>query len=404
VRELLFLCHRIPYPPNKGDKIRSWNILRHLAERFDVHLACFVDDPEDHQHEAAVRACCAESLFLPLARRPAAFRSTGGLVAGEALTLRYYRDGRLARWVDDLLSRRRLDRAFVFSSSMAQYVMGPPARGVRRVADLVDVDSEKWRQYAERRRWPARAIFGREGRLLLEFERRVGEEFAAVIFVSRQEAELFRRLTPAGTGQVFAVANGVDETYFSPAAAYLNPFPTAVCPIVFVGAMDYWPNVDAARWFATEILPRVPANGPPVGFYVVGANPTPEVTRLARLPGVTVTGRVADVRPFLAHAAAVVAPMRIARGIQNKILEGMAMGRVVVTTSQGLEGIDAEPGRHVRVADDAATFAAAVGMAIAGNDNATFGPRARAQIVARHVWGESARRIEAIIEGDDHGR
>jgi sugar transferase (PEP-CTERM/EpsH1 system associated) len=400
VRELLFLCHRIPYPPNKGDKIRSWNILRHLAERFHVHLACFVDDPADHQHEATVRACCAESLFLPLSRRQATLRSAGGLVAGRALTLGYYRDGRLGRWVDELLARRPIDRAFVFSSSMAQYLMAPGARRLHRVADLVDVDSEKWRQYAERRRWPARAIFAREGRRLLDFERQVCDDFAAAIFVSRQEAELFRRLAPDSEAKLFAVANGVDEAYFSPARAYADPFPPGSRPIVFVGAMDYWPNVDAACWFATEILPRLATGGATPPFYVVGANPALEVVRLSRVPGVTVTGRVADVRPFLAHAAVVVAPMRIARGIQNKILEGMAMGKVVVTTSQGLEGIEAEPGRHLRVADDASSFAAAVGTAIAGDDNATFGPRARAQIVARHVWSESVRRIEAIIEGD----
>jgi glycosyltransferase involved in cell wall biosynthesis len=168
---------------------------------------------------------------------------------------------------------------------------------------------------------------------------------------------------------------------------------------VFVGAMDYWPNIDAANWFATEILPQLVANGPAVRFYVVGTNPSPLVRRLARRPHVTVTDRVADVRPFVAHASVLVAPMRIARGIQNKVLEAMAMAKVVVTTSPGLEGIDAEPGRQVRVADDPWAFAAAVRQAIGGDENATLGRQARGLVVTRHGWDGSLRRIEEIVGG-----
>ena len=399
MRELLFLCHRIPYPPNKGDKIRCWNIFHALSERFRVHFACFVDDPDDHRHEATIRDRCGESLFIPLNPALATIGSARKLLTGEALTLGYYSNARLAAWVDDIVARRRLDRAFVFSSSMAPYLAGDRFRGLFRVADLVDVDSEKWRQYAARRAWPASAIYAREGRRLLEFERRIAGEFAAVILVSQQETALFERLAPEASGHVHAIPNGVDADYFSPSRAYDDPYPPGAAPVVFVGAMDYWPNIDAAIWFATEILPGLAAGGPPVRFYIVGANPSPAVQRLGRLPGVTVTGRVADVRPYVAHAAVAVAPMRIARGIQNKVLEAMAMAKVVVTTSPGLEGVDAEPGIQVRVADEPRAFAAAVRQAIAGAENATIGARARELVLSRHGWAGSLRRIEEVLDG-----
>jgi sugar transferase (PEP-CTERM/EpsH1 system associated) len=399
MQDLLFLCHRIPYPPNKGDKIRCWNIFRHLSERFHVHLACFVDDRADHCHEMTVRDRCGESLFLPLAPARATIRSTRKLLTGEPLTLGYYGNSTLANWVKDIVIRRGIDRAFIFSSSMAHYVAGDRFGQLFRVVDLVDVDSEKWRQYAARRRWPAREIYAREGRRLLEFERRVARESAAVILVSRQEAALFARLAPDCLNRIHAIPNGVDFEYFSPLRTYDNPFPAGVTPLVFVGAMDYWPNIDAVQWFATEILPLVTANGLSVQFYIVGASPSPLVRRLGRISSVTVTGRVADVRPFVAHASVLVAPMRIARGIQNKVLEAMAMAKVVVTTSVGLEGIEAEPGRQVRVANDPPTFAAAVRQAIGGRENRTLGAQARGIVIARHSWDDSLRRIEEIVSG-----
>ncbi|MFQ5785476.1 MAG: TIGR03087 family PEP-CTERM/XrtA system glycosyltransferase [Alphaproteobacteria bacterium] len=400
VPELLFLAHRIPYPPNKGDKIRSWNILRHLAERYRIHLGCFIDDPHDRQYEGRLREICDECHFATLGPTQAKLRGLAGLVNGEPLTLRCYRDPGLAAWVEGILAHRRPGRVFVFSSAMAQYVMSARTEGVRRVIDFIDVDSDKWRQYAAGRRWPMRWVYRREHRTLLAFDRRVAAAFDAATFVSAAEAALFRRLAPESAGKIFPLNNGVDFAFFSPARAYDDPFGGARGVVVFTGAMDYWANVDAVEWFAREVLPAVQSRLPDTRFCIVGANPTPAVARLAGLKGVEITGRVADVRPYLAHAAAVVAPLRIARGVQNKVLEAMAMAKAVVATPQALEGIDAAPGDDVLVAAETGAFADAVSGLLEGGEGAAIGARARARVTESYDWRANLVRLDELLEGD----
>jgi sugar transferase (PEP-CTERM/EpsH1 system associated) len=398
MRDLLFLCHRLPYPPDKGDKIRCWNIFRHLSDRFRVYFGCFVDDPADHRHESTIRDRCAEAIFVRLRRPIATARCAQGLLSGKPLTLGYYGNSTLSAWVEGVIARRGLNRAFVFSSAMAQYLMGDAFRTIHRVADLVDVDSEKWRQYAQTKPWPMGRIYQREGRRLLDFERQIAAQFSDVILVSRRETDLFSRLVPAPRARVSTVTNGVDGDYFSPHRSYKNPYRPDATPIVFVGAMDYWPNIDAACWFANEILPVLTTDGVDYHFFIVGSNPSRTVRNLAQLSGVTVTGRVPDVRPYLAHAAIAVAPLRIARGVQNKVLEAMAMARPVVTTTEGAEGVDAHPGRHLLVADDPAAFASAVRRALSDNAGAIMGERARELIMARHGWRTSVESIVEIVD------
>ncbi|HEY0835328.1 MAG TPA: TIGR03087 family PEP-CTERM/XrtA system glycosyltransferase, partial [Azospirillum sp.] len=350
MREILFLAHRIPYPPNKGDKIRSWHTLRHLAARHRVHLGCFVDDPDDLRHVPMLRALCGEVLALPLAPMAARLRCLRGLLTGEPLTLAWYGSARMAAWTRRVLRERPVDAVVVFSSAMAPFAAVPEAEGCARILDMVDVDSEKWRQYAATRPWPLRAVFEREGRTLLAAEREAAAAADAVLFVSPAEADLFRTLAPESAARVLAVENGVDHAYFAPGGGYPDPFPAGTVPVVFTGAMSYWPNADAAEWFAGAVLPAVAAAIPGVRFYVVGANPGPSVRALERAGPVEVTGTVADVRPYLAHARAVVAPLRVARGVQNKVLEAMAMGCPVLATPEAAEGIDAVSGVHFRVA------------------------------------------------------
>ncbi len=399
--ELLFLSQRIPYPPNKGDKIRSFHILRHLAEsgRYRIHLGCFIDNDEDWAHLEVLRGMCADCMVLPLGSKT---KKLGALLAGalrgEALTLPMYRDARMAAWVDRVMTEARPDRVFVYSSAMAQYVLDAPRRGARLVMDFVDVDSDKWRQYAETQRWPMSRVYRRESRALLDFDRRVAETAAASIFVSEPEAALFRRLVPLAAERTFGIGNGIDADYFSPRAEFDDPFGGRGPAVVFTGAMDYWPNVDAVTWFAHDGLPGVRARHPEALFAVVGGRPTPAVRKLAELPGVIVTGRVPDVRPYLAHAAVAVAPMRVARGVQNKVLEAMAMERPTVTTPQGLEGIDAEPGRHLLVAEDAASIAEAVVSAIDSPDSASLGTAARSLVVDGFSWPARLAQFDRLLQ------
>lgn len=392
--DLLLLVHRLPYPPNKGDKIRSWHLLRHLAARYRVHLATFVDDPDDWRHVDHVRQLCASSHFAPLNPRLARVRSLGALLSSRPMSFDYYRDRGTRHWVRQTLAARRIDRIVVFSSPMAQYVQ--QHEGARRIVDLCDVDSEKWRQYAQQRSWPASMVYGLEARRLLAYERHVAAASDAALFVSQPEAQLFATLAPESAARIGWYSNGVDTAYFSPDAAHVNPYSPGEQAIVFCGAMDYWPNVDAVQWFARDVLPAVLAREPRARFVIVGARPSPEVQALATLPGVSVTGTVPDVRPYVAHAALSVAPLRVARGIQNKVLEAMSMAKTVVLTPQALEGIDATPGRDVVVAHDAPSFAAAVCAQLAAPG--IVGAAARRLVERAYGWDARLATLDALLE------
>jgi sugar transferase (PEP-CTERM/EpsH1 system associated) len=396
--DLLFLSQRIPYPPNKGDKIRSWHILSHLARRFRVHLACFIDDQADWAQTGPVRAICAETLFVPLNPTLAKLRSLRALLSGEPLT-RFYFDSPLVRnWVRARIAADRPASAFVFSSAMAPYLLDHEGLAPERcVVDMVDIDSDKWRQYAGHTRPPWRQIYTREGRTLLDLERQMARRYGATLFVSAHEAAMFRTMAPESAARIDHVNNGVDVAYFDPALAQASPFAAGETPIVFTGAMDYWPNVDAVQWFAHEIMPLIVRQLPAATFVIVGSNPGEDVKKLAALPRVAVTGRVADIRPYLAHAAACVVPLRIARGVQNKVLEAMAMARPVIATPQATQGVAARDGRDLLVADSAADFAAKT-LAVLAGQQAGLGPRGRDFVLAEHTWPRALAALDAILD------
>jgi sugar transferase (PEP-CTERM/EpsH1 system associated) len=389
---LLFLAHRIPFPPNKGDKIRSFHLLRHLSVRYDIHLGAFVDDPDDWQHEAALHPYCASIKLLPLNPRRARLASLTGLLTGEALTLPYYRSRELIHWATDLADSGKVSRGLAFSSAMAQFM---PANLPRRVLDMVDVDSDKWAQYAPTQRWPMSWLYAREGRKLAAWEARVAQDFDATLLVSCDEAVLLQQHVPQARHKIGAFENGVDAEYFSPTRDYPNPYPSDVSGVVFTGAMDYWPNVDAVSWFAERIFPAIREAVPAAQFTIVGSRPTEAVLALARQPGVVVTGSVPDVRPYLAHAVCAVAPLRIARGIQNKVLEAMAMARPVVVTAQAAEGIRAEAGRDFLLAQDEAGLAGAV---IAQLHARAANPLARDCILAHYDWTRNVSMVNDLFD------
>jgi sugar transferase (PEP-CTERM/EpsH1 system associated) len=391
VDHLLFLTHRIPYPPNKGDKIRSYHLLKHMCQHYHVHLGTFIDDEDDWQYVEKVQALCADTYFGKLNPSTARIGSLTGMLSGRPLTLDYYRDGGLRRWVADVLEQHPVERFLVFSSAMAQFV--PPRAVGRRVIDFVDIDSDKWAQYADKKNWPMNMVYHREARKLLEYERRIAGEFDASLFVSQTEAQLFRTMAPEYAHKIAAFTNGVDTEYFSPDHVLANPYSAAQDAIVFTGAMDYWPNVDAVEWFAKEIFPGVLKTHPSAVFYIVGSKPTAQVQALASLPGVHVTGRVEDVRPYVAHARLAVAPLRVARGIQNKVLEAMAMAVPVVVTPQALEGICATPDAELLLADDAATFTAAVNAQLS-QPNTRLGSAARALVIAQYGWASNLASVD----------
>ncbi|MGD9507065.1 MAG: TIGR03087 family PEP-CTERM/XrtA system glycosyltransferase [Geminicoccaceae bacterium] len=359
--EILFLAHRLPYPPDKGDKIRSWHFLRHLAASHRVHLGCLLDDPADHAHLPLLRKLCASVHAVPIRPEVRRLASLRGLLTGEPLTFPYCADRRLRAWIRELAGMVRLDLAFAYSSGMAPLI-APAALDVpRRVVDLVDLDSEKWRLYGAETAGPTGWIWRREAGRLAAAEVAITGWADATLLVSDAEAADLRRRPGVPTARVACVGNGVDLAAFDPNRSWPRPdsLPPAGAPVlVFTGAMDYRPNIDAALWFADETLPRLLAHRPDLRFAVVGARPSPAVRRLATRPGILVTGRVPDIRPWLAHATLVVAPLRIARGVQNKVLEAMAMARPVLCTPAAATGLELATGQELAVADGADAFAA----------------------------------------------
>lgn len=396
---LLFLCHRIPYPPNKGDKIRSFHLLHHLYQHFDIYLATFVDDPQDWSWVPEVEKFCVDSLFLELKPGVARLRSLSGLLTGKVLSLPYYHNAQMRRWIRERVEQQGISHLLVFSAAMAQYVLDPALEFRHKVIDFVDVDSDKWLQYALQKRWPLSWIYRREGKLLLEFERRVAQVFDAGLFVSSSEAAVFKRLAPESAHKLGFYNNGVNRLYFAPDDERPTLYTEGEKALVFTGAMDYWPNIDAVTWFARDIFPRMRERDPSLHFYIVGSSPTGAVTQLAKLPGVTVTGRVEDVRPYLQYALAVVAPMRIARGVQNKVLEAMAMERPAIVSSKGLEGIDAEHGEHVLVADTVAQYSDCLAQ-IESGQYPQLGQRARELISHHFDWDNNLPEVVYLLGGN----
>lgn len=399
MKELLFLAHRIPYPPNKGDKIRSWHLLRHLADHWRVHLGTFVDDPEDRQYVETVQKVCDQTCIRELNPTFSKLFSLTGLLSGQALTLPYYRDGEMQAWVDRILNERPIDAIVVYSGAMARFIRPIHHRGRRTLIDFVDVDSDKWRQYAESKTWPMSWVYRREARQLFKFERRQAGQFDAGVFVAAHEAQLFKEMAAESASRIDYYNNGVDVDYFSPQSELSNPYSVDAPHLVFTGAMDYWANIDAVCWFARDILPLIRREIADIHFCIVGGRPSAEVQALAELPGVSVTGRVEDVRPYIAHAAAAVIPLRIARGIQNKVLEAMAMQKPVISSKAAWDGIDAEPGRDLLVTDGEEQLARACIEVL--NDKALadgLALAARQRILKQYQWADNLQRVDALLD------
>jgi polysaccharide biosynthesis protein PslH len=392
---LLFLAHRLPYPPTKGDKVRSWHFLEHLAGRYRVFLGTFIDDPADQPHVAALERLCAEVYVERIVPRFRRARSASAFLTGEALTLAYFRSARLAKWTRRIVARAGIRRALAFSSPMAQYLRDSP--GVRCVVDFVDMDSAKWADYALLRRWPASALYRREARRLFAYERDVAARSEVSIFVTDEEAQRFRSHAPECADRVIAVRNGVDSEYFSPARDFASPFVPDERAVVFTGAMDYWPNVDAVVWFAREVLPRIRKHDSSVRFHIVGMNPSAAVRVLAS-EATTVTGRVDDVRPYLRHARVVVAPLRVARGIQNKVLEAMAMAKPVVATAASAAALSVRQRVELEVASDAEAFASKVLQLMDPACAEGMGRRARQRVLGDYAWSASLKSLDALLQ------
>jgi len=397
MQRMLFVSHRIPYPPDRGEKIRGWNLIRHLGRKYKLHYACLIDDPADWQHVQRLRPLCEEFAAYGIDKRWQKLRALLRLRPHRPLMLDYYHHAGLQRWVDATFARERIDIVYIYSTAMAPYVLHH--QGPRRILDMQDIDSEKWTEYARQSRFPMRAVWAREGRTLLAYERMAAMACERTLFVSEPETRRFAELAPEARDRLDWLEQGVDLDRFSPEAALENPYSDAAPRLVFTGNMDYWPNADAAIFFAREVMPLLRARAPAPRFVVVGANPTPEVRALAAAPDVEVTGRVPDVRPYVAHAAVSVAPLRLARGIQNKVLEAMALGRPVVASTAAFEGVRATAGHDLLVGDDPAALARLIGEVLDGS-HPDLGAAGRRAVERGYAWSGVLEKLDRLLEGD----
>jgi sugar transferase (PEP-CTERM/EpsH1 system associated) len=349
---VLCLAHRTPFPPDKGDRIRTYHLLRSLARRARVHLACLADEPAGAEVLAELRRSCERVAVVPVVRWARPARSLLSLARGGTVTEGAFDVPALREVVRAWAAEAPYHAVLASASSLVPYLRLPELAGVPAVVDIMDVDSQKWLDYTVTARGPLAWLYRLEGRRLRRLEEELPSWAHAVTLVGEAEADLYRQFCRPGT--VRAVTNGVDLDYFRPGPPAEGP----TC--VFVGALDYLPNVDGSNWFCREVWPEVVRRRPQAKLLLVGRRPAPPVRRLAGLPGVELVGQVPDVRPHVQRATVTVVPLRIARGIQNKILESLAMAKPTVASSPTLGGLKAEPGTHLLRADTPAEWAEAI--------------------------------------------
>ncbi len=392
--KILFATHRFPFPPDKGDKIRAYHFVRCLAKKHTVDLACLADDEQDltPDRHRSLRGIVRRMAVVPKSRRESYVTALAALPTGTAASLPFFHSGRLKRILDRWTRNERYDAVIAHSAQMAQYFGGTSER-VARIVDICDVDSEKWSQYARRSAFWWRPIYEREARLMRVWEKKLAREWDSVAIISNAEAAIFRSFCKDGTVDV--VSNGVDSAWFGQAARMSRDPAT----VMFMGAMDYLPNVEGVLWFHEKVWPLVRARVPWARFVIVGPRPVEKIRAIASREGSVVTGYVDDLRAVLGAATVSVAPLHIARGVQNKVLEAMAAERPVVATSAAFEGIHAVKDRDLLVEDTAEGFAEAVVRLIERPRYAeTMGAFARAAVAESHSWDANASKIEAIIE------
>ncbi len=390
---ILYLCHRIPFPPDKGDKIRSYHQIHYLSQYHSIYLACLIDDPDDWQYVDLLRSMCCMVEVVERKGFQEWLRIGKAFIDGKPLSVGAFFVPELQEKVNTIIEREPIDRIMIFSSPMAEYVK--KVSSIPKILDFVDMDSEKWRAYAQVKSFPLSVLYNIEADRLGQYELDMANVCEESLVISQEETYVLgerskQKVVPK------VIRNGVDFKYFSlPSEAQrIKPI------IVFNAAMDYFPNVDGALFFCKEILPRIHHMMPQAQFLIVGRNPGSSLRRMAdHLPQVQVTGTVPDVRPYLSDAMVMVAPLRIARGVLNKILEAMAMELPVVGTTPAFQGLAVAAEHGMYLADDPGEFADAVVKLLDNPEHArACGVLARQFITAHYDWSTILQELEQIFQ------
>ncbi|NDP41108.1 MAG: TIGR03087 family PEP-CTERM/XrtA system glycosyltransferase [Aromatoleum sp.] len=387
---VLYVCHRFPFPPKRGGKIRPFNMIRHLAREHEVHVASIVRSAAEAAEGEGLAKYC-KGYAMGRVRDPVqALRMVARLPTPTPSSMGFFYSPGLAREVRQTLARERFDLIFVHCSSVAQYV--EDVAGIPKILDFGDMDSQKWLDYARYKPFPLSLGYWLEGRKMERAEKRLAGRFDLCTATTRAEWETLEAYRTSADSDWFP--NGVDGEYFAP-----TDEPYDADTITFVGRMDYYPNQECMFDFCATTLPLLQAKRPAAKLLIVGADPSPAVQRLSKLPGVTVTGSVPDVRPYLRRSALMVAPLNIARGTQNKILEAMAMGVPVVTSRVAAGGVDAEAPEHFLAASTPAEYVAAM-LRVTEDpvERRRLSAAGRARMLDRHAWDKSMQRLDGIID------
>lgn len=395
---ILYLAHRMPFPPNKGDKIRSFHQLIYLTQKGNVYLGTLFDNPSDLQYTAELKKICIDVCAVGNHSKAKKLSSAAGHCIGKAASVCYFYDKYLQEWIDFTLGTHSIDLIFCFSSTMAEYLFrsvewGSLQRGrVKLLMDFCDVDSQKWLDYAKMKQWPWSVFFGREGQLLRKYEQEIVDSFGTCFLASSREKKVFDQSHQANNVEV--LENGVDLDFFT-CRNLSAPDSTNEPALVFTGAMDYEVNVDGVCWFVEKIWPIIKKTVTAAKFYIAGSNPLPKIRVLDKQDSIVVTGFVKDIREYYELATVCVAPLRIARGIQNKVLEGMAMSKTVVCTSNAFEGINATAGADLLVVDGPDNFAMTVISLLMDPDKRLkTGKNARQCMERNYSWSSKLKVLE----------
>lgn len=389
--KILLLCHRFPYPPNKGDKIRSFQLIRRLSKRHELHLLSLADPGNPGASNQTLLEYCSRVEVFPLNRLKAGLRCVVGALGSKPLTIAYFRSKGLATRVRELSDREGYDALVVCGSAMAQYVDLIPRR-IPRLIDMVDVDSAKWLQFSRFASFPRSLLWRLEAGRLARYEASLKDRFERIVLTTAQEVDLFRVVS--GGGEAVAIRVGVDPAEIEMSISAESATPT----IVFTGQMDYFANIDGVLHFTTKVFPRLRIEVPDLRFLIVGRAPCAEVTRLSEIPGVTVTGEVDDVRPYLEEAWAFVAPLRIAQGVQIKVLQAMAMGVPTVVSERVMDGLadgGFEASRDLFVAqNDRQTGDALLNLLRHRTKRLEMAVAAQATLKAQYSWQNNMAKLE----------
>ena len=387
--KILYVCHRFPFPPKRGGKIRPFNMIRHLAANHEVTVASIARSPEEASEARGIAPYCARFEIAQVRNPLQVVRMVARLPTLVPSSMGFFYSADLAGKVRALLVRERFDLIFVHCSSVAQYV--EHVRDTPKILDFGDMDSQKWLEYANYKPFPLSLGYRLEGIKLARAERRLAARFDMCTATTRAEWETLESYGVDVATDWFP--NGVDSSFFAPSDEAYDPY-----TVSFVGRMDYYPNQECMFDFCAKVLPLLQAREQKVKLLIVGADPSPKVRGLGEIPGVTVTGSVPDVRPYVRGSAMMVAPLNIARGTQNKILEAMAMGVPVVASATAAGGVDAVAGEQFLVARAPADYTEAIVALLDPAARARLALAGRSRMLSHHHWPRSMQRLDSIIE------